>query len=102
MTRYKRTDNIQTEVVHALRELGATVKVVSSFGKALPDLLVGFKGLNFLLEVKSHKRAKLTRAQKTFFKDWRGQVTVVYSPQEAIELLTTYRQDRLRLYQDKA
>ena len=63
--------------------------------KGVPDLLVGFRGVNFLIEVKSHSKAKLTPDQVVFFGTWCGQVSVVYSVEEAISLVTSGKKDML-------
>jgi len=42
----------------------------------VPDLLVGYCGLNLLMEVKGQK-GKLTSAQKSFIQNWSGTVYVV-------------------------
>jgi hypothetical protein len=91
----KKIDTLQTEVVSALRKIGASVTILSAVGKGVPDLLVGFRGVNFLIEVKSHSKAKLTPDQVVFFGTWCGQVSVVYSVEEAISLVTSGKKDML-------
>jgi len=65
----RRVDVNQAAIVRALRESGASVAVLSSVGRGLPDLLVGFQGVNFLLEVKNleGRGARLTPAERDFF-----------------------------------
>ena len=53
---FKKVDSNQTRVVKALRELGATVQHLHAVGKGCPDLLVGYKGSNYLLEVKDGEK----------------------------------------------
>ena len=89
----KKIDNLQREVVNALRKIGASVTILSGVGKGVPDLLVGFRGVNFLIEVKSRKTAKLTPDQVEFFHTWMGQVAVIYSVEEAIALVTSSKKD---------
>ena len=92
MRRAARTDNNHAEVRTALRNAGATVEDLSGVGKGCPDLLVGWRGWNFLLEVKdgtkppSHRA--LTADQKVWHATWGGQVDVVTSADEAVEVLT--------------
>ena len=80
---YKRTDNNHTEIVSALRAHGATVQSLAAIGKGCPDLLVGYHGSNYLLEVKDGKKSpshrKLTPDEQYFIDMWRGQVCVVTS-----------------------
>lgn len=47
-----RIDGNQAQIVRALRQVGATVLSLADMGDGCPDLLVGFRGFNILLEVK--------------------------------------------------
>lgn len=87
----KRIDSNQNSIVKALRDHGATVRVVSQ-GDGLPDLLVGYKGETALLEVKDGDKfpsqRKLTTAEQKFFDEWRGGILVIVnSVQEALDVL---------------
>ena len=80
-------DANQFEIVAALRKLGCSVQLLHSVGAGCPDLLVGRRGANWLLEVKDEnkppsKRA-LTEPQVAWHRDWRGQVAVVKNAKEA-------------------
>lgn len=92
MRRAARTDDNQNEIVDALRKIGATVQPLHAVGKGCPDILVGWRGMNTLLEIKdSNKPAsaiRLTQDQIKWHAMWGGQVTVVKSIQEAIEAVT--------------
>jgi|GEM_PF-5567154 len=52
MRRSARIDRNQPEIVEALRKLGASVQPLHTAHDGIPDLLVGYQGRNFLLEVK--------------------------------------------------
>lgn len=84
MRRARRTDANQREIVQALRDAGRTVEVISDVGRGVPDLLVSRGGVNYLLEVKA-PGAKLTPDEERWHSDWRGQVAIVRTAQEAIE-----------------
>lgn len=63
-----RVDENQAQIVQALRNAGAFVWVIG-----LPvDLLVGYKGRTFLVEVKVGSKKRLTKLQTDFFKNWQG------------------------------
>jgi len=63
-----RVDANQDQIVSALRAAGAYVWVIG-----LPvDLLVGYKGHTFLVEVKNGPRKRLTPLQANFFENWSG------------------------------
>ena len=91
MFRAARTDANQTEVTKALRKMGCSVQLLHSVGRGCPDMLVGYKGNNYLLEIKDGDKPesarKLTAEQTIWHYDWRGQVTVVNSAQEAIDTI---------------
>ena len=62
--------------------MGATVQILSAVGKGCPDLLVGYKGMNILLEVKTGN-GKLTPDQITWPGGWDGRVHICRTPAEA-------------------
>ena len=68
MRRAARVDATQEAIVSALRAAGAYVWVIG-----LPvDLLVGYKGHTFCVEVKSGPSKRLTKLQADFFENWSG------------------------------
>jgi len=86
--RAKRVDTNQKEIIHALRTFGAIVVDLSGMGKGCPDLLVGFKGKTYLIEVKRDSKAKFTPQQLQFNESWRGGLVVrVETVQDALALL---------------
>jgi len=94
--RAAKVDDNQKEIVKALRTLGCSVQHLHNVGAGCPDLLVGYKGFNILLEVKdgnkSPSQQKLTPDQIIWHRDWRGHVNVVNSSEQAIiAVLTTAR-----------
>jgi Holliday junction resolvase len=84
---FKRVDDNQSKVVKALRDLGATVQHLHAVGKGCPDIVVGFKGKNLLLEIKDGDKKVLTPDQVNWHKLWKGQVNVVTSVDDAKLLL---------------
>ncbi len=80
-----RSDLNQPDIITALKKIGATVYVI---GRPV-DLLVGYRSHNFLLEVKNlGGKNKKTDFQDKFIKEWKGQVRICHSAEEAIELVT--------------
>ncbi len=76
-------DKNEPLIVDALRFIGATVRHLSDSG--IPDLLVGYQGHTFLIEVKDEK-GKLTTAQEDFIKLWTGYpIIIAVTPEDAIE-----------------
>ncbi len=83
---YGKVDLNQKPIVAALRKKGASVFVASSVGHGFPDLVVGYNGRNYLMEVKS-KRGKLTDPQVAFECEWHGTVKIVRTVSEALDAL---------------
>jgi len=92
MRRAAKVDDNQTEIVAALRKIGATVQPLHAVGQGCPDILVGWRGMNTILEIKDGKKPpsarKLTEDQEKWHAAWRGQVTVVETVEQAIEAVT--------------
>ena len=83
--RRARTDENQQAIIDALCDVGATVHSLHRVGQGCPDLLVGYHGTNFLVEVKNPgARGKLTQAQVHWVDMWRGQVAVVETVEQAL------------------
>lgn len=81
-----RVDANQAEIVDALRKIGATVQPLHTVGGGCPDLLVGYKRKNFLMEVKDDG-GKLTRDQKSWHSGWQGSAHIVWSAEDALKVL---------------
>jgi hypothetical protein len=79
-----RVDANQAEICAALRNAGAWVYIIG-----LPvDLLVGYKGHTFLMEIKTNSKARFTGLQVDFFEKWAGGTLCrVDSPQAALEMI---------------
>jgi len=86
--RAAKVDGNQTEIVKALRSVGCSVQSLATVGDGCPDLLVGYRSANILLEVKdgslSPSRRELTEDQEQWHSFWRGRVHIVTSVEEAL------------------
>ena len=93
MRKTARVDANQAAIVEALRAIGASVQSLAMVGRGVPDLLVGFRAQNWLLEVKDGAKPdsarRLTPDEATWHDGWRGQVATVASIEEAIELVSS-------------
>lgn len=74
----KRIDQNQPDMVKAFRKAGMTVQILSDVGKGCPDILVGYRGQNYLVEIKNGNK-KLTPHEEVFFANWKGQVIILRS-----------------------
>ncbi len=79
-----RVDANQDQIVSALRAAGASVWIIG-----LPvDLLVGFRGHTFLMEVKDGSKKRLTKLQADFFESWTGGTLCrVDGPEAALRMI---------------
>jgi hypothetical protein len=86
-----RVDRNQPEIVGALRAYGCSVACLHQCGGGIPDLVVGWKGRNYLIEIKDElakpSDRKLTPDQSAWHELWVGQVAIVTNCAEAIALL---------------
>ena len=92
MRRAAKTDRNQAAIVRALRAIpGVTVRSLAAVGQGVPDLLVGWRGRNYLFEVKdpgaSPSGRALTPAEAKFHRTWTGQVRVIFSAQDAMQAI---------------
>ena len=88
MRRAARTDANQGDIVDGLRAVGATVQPLHTVGCGCPDLLVGYRGHNYLIEVKDGAKPpsarELTPDQQEWMSTWRGQKAVAESLDDAL------------------
>jgi hypothetical protein len=88
----KRVDTNQKEIVKALRKIGCSVQPLHEVGHGCPDLLIGYRGKNYTLEIKDGEKPpskrKLTPDEQLWHYGWRGQVATVNSVDEAIAYVT--------------
>ena len=91
MRRRAKVDANQAEIVAALRRVGASVLDLSSVGGGCPDIQAGYKNVNYNMEIKDgdkyESQRKLTPAQVAWHRDWRGQVCVVETVDEALRAI---------------
>ena len=85
-----KVDANQAEIVQALRDAGATVTPLHRVGQGVPDLLIGYRGANLLLEVKMPGKG-LNDRELAWHLSWRGQAAIVESAEDALAWLNTVR-----------
>ena len=92
--RGRRTDANQSTIIATLKAVGASVVDLSAVGKGVPDLLVGFRGRTYLLEVKNKAgRNRLTADQNVFLAWWHGvPPVIVYNEDDALIAIDAVRE----------
>jgi len=91
MRRDAKVDANQPAIVAALRDTGATVQHLHFVGRGCPDVCVGIDGVNYLFEIKvpGHYKAedKLTDAERKWHEEWKGQVAIIQTADDALEVM---------------
>jgi len=92
MRRAAKTDANHAQIVHVLKQCGCSVLDLSSVGAGCPDLLVGYRGRDRLVEVKDGAKKpserKLRDNQAAWHYKWRGQKPlVIESVDDAMDML---------------
>lgn len=81
----RRRDTNEPQIIATLRAVGATVVQLS--GPNIPDLLVGYRGKNWVAEVKIDV-GELNEGQKAWARNWCGDpVHVLRTPEDALWMI---------------
>ena len=91
MRRAAKIDSNQNEIVEALRRCGASVLITSQLKNCF-DILVGYNGINYIVEIKDGKKPpsqrKLTQGEIKFRDNWRGgKYYVINSVDDALKMI---------------
>jgi hypothetical protein len=93
MRRAAKIDSNHADVVKVLLAYGCSVQSLAAIGHGCPDLLAGFRGRNWLFEVKPmvgvrEPRPKaLNQDQVLWHAKWAGSVHTVTSGEEALRIM---------------
>lgn len=95
MRRAAKIDANQPALVGALRSMGATVEITSSAHDGFPDIVVGYRGVTVLVEIKDGSLApskrKLTPAQIELHNRFAGAITIIETLGQAALLIQRMR-----------
>jgi hypothetical protein len=91
MRRSARVDANQKQIVEGLRRSGASVLITSQLKNCF-DILVGFRGINYIMEIKDGDKPpsqrKLTEGEQKFKDTWRGgEYHIVESLDDALKVI---------------
>lgn len=88
---YARIDANQPQIVQALREAGASVESLAEIGNGCPDLLVGYAGENYVMEIKNPdmpiSKRTLTKDQVAWHAAWKGIINIVETAEQALKVI---------------
>lgn len=84
----KRVDQNQKEIVDALRAVGCLILDLTAVGNGCPDLLVARHDTLYLLEIKNPgTKGKLNARQQKWHDEWKGQVAIASTVDEAFAIV---------------
>jgi len=91
MRRAAAVDANQTAIIRALRKAGVSVQPLHTVGQGCPDIIAGFRGVNYLLEIKDGSKSPsargLTDAQLRWHVLWSGHVSIAESVDDALGIV---------------
>lgn len=80
-----RRDKNEPQIIHQLSMIpGLTIVQLSQ--KNIPDLLIGYQGVNYLVEIKTPK-GKTKAGQENFLATWQGQAQLCRSIDEILTVI---------------
>lgn len=92
-----RSNKIELEIWEALRKKGCSVQPLCMLGTDLPDLLIGYRGANWLISIKGGKNLpsnyQFSEDKISWCKNWRGEIFVISTVQEALDIVNRLSQD---------
>lgn len=87
MRRAAKVDGNHSAIIDTLRAAGLSVHDASAVGQGFPDLVCGYGGRTFLVEVKDGAKfpsqRKLTKHQEAFRAAWKGHYMVLETVEAA-------------------
>ena len=96
---YKRTDDTHTEIVATLRLLGCSVVSLASIGRGCPDIACAIQGKTYLIEIKNgSKKWKLEPDQKEFILNWKAEILILESVDDAHDFVASVRTNKFLAY----
>jgi len=91
MRKKARVDANQKEIVTELRKLDVSVLHTHQLGKGAPDLILGYRNDNFLIELKDGSKTKsqqkLTPDEVEFQNKWQGNYAVCNSLEQVLTVI---------------
>lgn len=89
--RAARVDDNQKTIVKELRAIGATVMHCHTLGHGAPDIVVGYRGKNYMCEIKDPAKypsqRQLTLDEVIFHAEWNGQIMILETIEDFLKLI---------------
>lgn len=92
MSRIRKVDSNQASLVKQIRKIpGVSVAHTHVIGDGFPDVVIGFRGKNFLAEIKDpakfKSQRKLTGDEEKFHVGWKGQVETIETLEDVLNMI---------------
>lgn len=88
----RRTDANHKQLINQIRQVPfISVFSTHELGKGFPDIVVGYRGINYLFEIKDENKTasqkKLTDSEVKFHRGWMGQVHIVENIKDVYKII---------------
>jgi len=88
----RRTDANHKSLINSIRQIPSiSVFSTHTLGKGFPDIVVGYKGINYLFEIKDSAKTpsqkKLTPDEVKFHCSWFGQVNIIETIEDVLRYI---------------
>jgi Holliday junction resolvase len=91
MRKKARVDANQKEIVQQLRKIGISVLHTHQLGRGAPDIILGYRNENFMIELKDGNKTKsqqkLTPDEIEFQAKWQGNYAVCNSLEQILSVI---------------
>jgi hypothetical protein len=84
--KYGHPDDNQAGIISVARRMHASYMITTALGEGKPDVVFGFQGVNYVVEVKGED-GKLNPDQQEFHDGWKGRVDIVRNGDDLVRLL---------------
>jgi hypothetical protein len=90
--RVRKVDSNQSQLVKQMRKIpGLSVAHTHTVSNGFTDVVVGFRGVNYLFEIKDPSKPpsqrKLTPDELEFHKNWTGSIHIVETIDDVIKII---------------
>ena len=85
--RYTAPDSNQNDIIHALNQIPALDVIdLREVGDDCPDVLIGYAGVNYLVEIKT-PTGRMKPGQIRHFEEWPGQTAIARSLDDVLKII---------------
>lgn len=89
--RARKIDTNQPDLVKSMRSIGMSVFITSGLGNGFVDVVAGYRGINYLFEIKDPgkppSQRKLTDDEQRFFGGWKGEAHKVETMEDVMRII---------------